>query len=67
MGHVPSDLTRAPKGQHGKLLSLFFLGFILHLGMSKCFLFYCIYTVFQGATHVQAYFWPISYFYGFQL
>ena len=28
------------------------------------FLIYCIYTVFQGATHVQAYFWPISYFYG---
>ena len=32
MGHVPSDLTRAPKGQHGNLLSPFFLGFILHLG-----------------------------------
>ena len=26
------------------------------------FLIYCIYTVFQGAIHIQAYFWPISYF-----
>ena len=46
MGHVPSDLTRAPKGQHGNLLSLFF--FILHLGMFKCFLFITFTLYFKG-------------------
>ena len=48
MGHVPSDLTRAPKGQHGNLPKSFFLGFILHLGMFKCFSFIAFTLYFKG-------------------
>ena len=47
MGHVPSDPPRAPSREHGYFLSLIFLGFILHLGMFKCFLF----KISRGHTH----------------
>ena len=48
MGHVPSDPQKAPSREHEYFLSLFFLGFILHLGMFKCFLFIVFTLYFKG-------------------
>ena len=51
MGHVPSDLTRAPKGQHGNLLSLFFGDlFCIWVCLNASYLLY-LHCISRGYTH----------------